>query len=121
MTIMNKSSLDKSSSTRSIYLLIMGALVLWGGLLAVGAFLGPEYWAPQEQTKTATGADTQDAPESLARPFDVRKPLIVVGFVGLFLGAWGLALRSRQQRLLRAAESAVEQERAEAALAQKSH
>lgn len=115
--------MKQSSSPKSFYLLIMGALVLWGGLLAVGAFLGPEYWAPQDQVQsTAAEADgTSESPKALARPFDVRKPLIVVGFVGLFLGAWGLALRSRHQRLQRAAESAAEQQRAEAALAQKSH
>lgn len=95
---------DKAASRR-FYLLIMLGLVLWGILLALGAFLGPEFWTPQAsqpgEAATAGAGDEPTTPRPLARSFDVRKPLIVLAFVGLFLAAWGLALRSRHKRLTR--------------------
>ncbi len=108
--------MEKPSSVKSFYVLIMVALVAWGGLLALGAFLGPEFWAPQNEP-AATATDQAEQPvKTLARPFDVRKPLIVLASVGLFLGGWALALRGRQKRLQRTAAEAVEQARADEAL-----
>lgn len=116
MTIM-----QKQPSPKSFYVWIMLGLVVWGGLLAVGSFLGPEYWAPAEVAETTTESNGEPV-KTLARPFDVRKPLIVLGCVGLFLGGWGLALRSRQKRLAKNARDAAEQALAEqSAAAQAKH
>jgi hypothetical protein len=51
--------------------------LLWAGMFALGAYLEP-------------GAD---------RPtHDIRKPLIVMGFMGAFLAFWGTALWLRSRR-----------------------
>jgi hypothetical protein len=72
---------------------LMIVLAAWGLLLAVGALLGPEFWQRPKEG---------EAPRPAAkRSFDVRKPLVVAGCVGLFVGGWGLALWLRQRRLAR--------------------
>jgi hypothetical protein len=56
---------------------LVGALVVWTSLLALGAFLN-------------LGAD---------KPLhDIRKPLAILGALGLFLAVWGLALWQRSRR-----------------------
>jgi hypothetical protein len=57
--------------------LIVGGLVVWGGLLALGAFLN---W----------GADQPH--------HDLRKAAIVVGTMTGFLALWGMALLVRSRR-----------------------
>jgi hypothetical protein len=58
--------------------ILAAALMLWAGGLALGAYL-------------QLGAD---------RPqHDMRRPLIVVGCMAVFLGVWGLALWLRARRL----------------------
>jgi hypothetical protein len=55
-------------------LVLVVALVIWAGLFAVGAYL-------------ELGADSPR--------HDYRKPLVVLGTMALFLGAWGLLLWKR--------------------------
>jgi hypothetical protein len=57
--------------------LLASALVVWAVLFAVGAYLEP-------------GADQPR--------HDFRKPLIILGAMGLFLSFWGLALWLRSAR-----------------------
>jgi uncharacterized membrane protein len=58
--------------------ILAAALMIWAGALALGAYL-------------QLGAD---------RPqHDIRRPLIVVGCMAVFLGVWGLALWLRARRL----------------------
>jgi hypothetical protein len=52
-------------------------LVAWAGMFATGAYL-------------QLGAD--------APKHDLRKPLIIMGCMGVFLGVWGLALWKRSRR-----------------------
>jgi hypothetical protein len=94
------------------------ALCVWGGLLALGAFLGPEFWSPPEAKQPVSavqGQDTTDAPPALVRPFDWRKPIVVAVFVAIFLSGWALALWARQTRLQRQAMAAAAQAEAERA------
>jgi hypothetical protein len=53
------------------------ALLLWAGMFALGAYL-------------EVGADQPR--------HDIRKPLIVMGFMGAFLAFWGMALWLRSRR-----------------------
>jgi len=106
--------MDKPSSAKMFYVGITLALVAWGAMLAVGAFLGPEFWAPKSVPSVSANNEGETPVKPLARPFDVRKPLIVVACMGLFLGGWALALRSRHKRLQRAEAERVEQAAAEA-------
>jgi hypothetical protein len=92
----------KSPTLVWFFPVLIAALVVWGGLLALGTYLGPEFWAEP----------TEDGAPALVPPFDVRKPLIVMGVLAVFLGVWGLALRSRSQRLKRRAADAIEEQRA---------
>jgi membrane protein DedA with SNARE-associated domain len=82
----------KKSPQVWFFIILLAALAVWGVLLAVGAFLG--------------------GPPSLARHFDIRKPLIVLACVGLFVGLWGWALFSRHKRLARESANAAEEARA---------
>jgi hypothetical protein len=70
---------------------LMIVLALWGVLLAVGSLLGPEFWQRPPEGEAARPA--------AKRSFDYRKPMVVAGCVGLFVGGWGLALWLRQRRL----------------------
>jgi hypothetical protein len=69
-----------SNNPRKLWLplgLLAVALVLWAGLFAAGSYLD-------------LGVD---------RPHhDLRKPLIIMGAMALFLSLWGLALWSRSRR-----------------------
>jgi membrane protein DedA with SNARE-associated domain len=56
---------------------IIGALMVWAGLLALGAFLN---WG-------------SDQPHH-----DIRKAAIVIGTMAGFLGIWGVALYLRARR-----------------------
>jgi hypothetical protein len=60
--------------------LLAGALIIWAGLFAAGAYL-------------ELGAD--------APHHDLRKPLIIMGVMATFLGLWGIALLLRRRRLNR--------------------
>lgn len=57
--------------------ILAAALMIWAGLFAAGAYL-------------EVGADQPR--------HDLRKPLIVMGCMAGFLGAWGLALWLRKRR-----------------------
>jgi hypothetical protein len=73
-------NLDDTQRKRWLPLgVLIGALVLWAGLLGLGAFLEPSADEPRH---------------------DVRKPLIVLAAMAAFLTFWGLALwiRSRRNR-----------------------
>jgi len=59
------------SSRAIVY--VFATLILWGLIIALGAF----------QTQAST---------------DYRRPLIVIGVMGLFLGVWWFALRSKRMR-----------------------
>jgi membrane protein DedA with SNARE-associated domain len=65
------------SKSRLLLAAIIGALVIWAGLLALGAFLN---W----------GADQPH--------HDARKAGIVLGTMAVFLGVWGMALWLRARR-----------------------
>jgi hypothetical protein len=52
-------------------------LLVWAGLFAVGAYLQPGTDGPKH---------------------DLRKPLIIMGCMAVFLGVWGLALWNRSRR-----------------------
>jgi hypothetical protein len=102
---------------------VIASLLVWGGLVALGAFLGPNFWADAtpsaadhspEQTPAPARDNDPDSHHQLSPSFDVRKPLIVAGCVGAFVGWWGLLMWNRRRRILR--QSA---EMAEAALAQR--
>ena len=97
------------SSTRWFFPTVMGALVVWGTLVAIGSYLGPEFWG-------APDAASAEAPSALVQPFDYRKPVIVISCMLLFLGVWALALRSRERRLSR--QQAGANEAAQAAASQ---
>ncbi|MEX2316922.1 MAG: hypothetical protein WD669_07210, partial [Pirellulales bacterium] len=56
---------------------LIGALVVWTSLLALGAFLQLGAAQPRH---------------------DIRKPLIILGALGLFLAVWGIALWRRARR-----------------------
>ncbi len=79
-------------SPRELTFLIMGAVLLWGTILAIGAAL--------------FGIDQQSGRVTLA-PNPVRGA-IVLGCVLAFLGFWVLALRSRRSKRNRA--SGIENE-----------
>lgn len=71
---MNKVSKTPESNLRSTGIkLLFACLIVWTILIAAGSF-----WS-----KTAT---------------DYRRPLIVVGTMGLFLGVWAMALMLRKSR-----------------------
>jgi hypothetical protein len=72
------SSMDIETRKKWLPIAILAAaLLLWAGMFALGAYLEP-------------GAD---------RPtHDVRKPLIVMGFMSAFLAFWGTALWLRSRR-----------------------
>jgi type VI protein secretion system component VasK len=57
--------------------LLAGALVVWAGLFALGAYL--EWGADQPR-------------------HDIRKPIIVMGTMAAFLALWGVALLVRARR-----------------------
>jgi membrane protein DedA with SNARE-associated domain len=57
--------------------LLAVALVVWAGLFAAGAYLEPSADQPHH---------------------DLRKPLIILGAMALFLTFWGLALWLRARR-----------------------
>ncbi len=73
--------MNSNPSQNRFVLVILGlALVVWAGLFALGAYL-------------ELGAD---------RPrYDIRKPMVVLGTMALFLGAWGLLLWKRAGRFRR--------------------
>jgi hypothetical protein len=101
--------MNKKSPHAWFFPALMLALVVWGVLLAVGAFLGPGMGKParsidagdQQETLTKEGDKpaSATAPQHTQRNFDIRKPLIVGACVGVFVGGWGLALWARQRRL----------------------
>ena len=62
----------RSKSSQAIVYVFAG-LILWASVIAFGAF----------QTQAST---------------DYRRPLIVIGVMGLFLGVWWLALRARRMK-----------------------
>ncbi|HTN74309.1 MAG TPA: hypothetical protein VL096_03650 [Pirellulaceae bacterium] len=99
--------MGNAATNRQFFLWIMLGLLAWAVWVAVGTYLGPEFWATPTATSTSEEAPATavaaNKPKSLTRSFDYRKPLIVLGFVGLFAGGWGLLLWNRQQRLDRAA------------------
>jgi hypothetical protein len=69
-----------NASRRKIWLplgLLAAALLVWAGFFALGAYL---------QIGT-------DQPRH-----DLRKPLIIMGSMAIFLSLWGLALWSRSRR-----------------------
>lgn len=74
--------LGRTARDRSVLMIlgIMGALLVWGTLHALGAYL-------------------------YNHDYDVRKPLIVYGFMGAFLGLWGAAMWLRSRRLRREFEA----------------
>ena len=65
--------MNLASSDKLPILAIMLALLIWGGLLALGAYLFRD-------------------------SFDLRKPLIVMGSVGGFVACWVLLLLVRGRR-----------------------
>ena len=101
------------SSTRWFFPTVMGALVVWGALFAVGSYLGPEFWG-------TPNAASDQAPPALVQPFDYRKPVIVITCMLLFLGVWALALRSRERRLAREQADAKEATKAAASQSRQS-
>jgi hypothetical protein len=62
----------QSKSSKAI-LYVFAGLILWGAIIAFGAF----------QTQAST---------------DYRRPLIVIGVMGFFLGVWWFALRSKRMK-----------------------
>ena len=75
---------DQVQTSRRILLAILIALVVWGLLLAIGAYLG--LWH-------------QAGPRGGLR--DARRFWIVFGVVAVFLGCWGAALAVRARRVFR--------------------
>ena len=71
---------NKSKQTWLPVVLIAGALAIWGGLLALGAF-----WAPIDEAASS----------------DHRKLLVVAATTGLFLLLWGLVLRIHAAKVKR--------------------
>jgi hypothetical protein len=70
--------MEKNLRSQWLPLMLLGlALVIWAGLFAVGAYL-------------ELGADSPRR--------DLRKPLVVLATMALFLGAWGLLLWKRAGR-----------------------
>ncbi|MFN3150887.1 hypothetical protein [Bremerella sp.] len=69
-----------SQSNSTVYLMVgvVAALALWGTYLAIGSYLG-----------LAEGT----------RGYDIRRGLIVFGFMGGFLLFWGALLWNRKRRL----------------------
>jgi membrane protein DedA with SNARE-associated domain len=59
------------------FAILAGALVLWAGVFALGAYLEPSADKPVH---------------------DLRKPLIIMGTMGAFLAFWGIALWRRARR-----------------------
>jgi len=59
------------------FAVLAAALVVWAGLFAAGAYLQP----------------SADRPEH-----DLRKPLIILGTMAIYLTCWGLALWLRSRR-----------------------
>ena len=57
--------------------ILAGALIVWAGLFALGAYLQPGDDNPQR---------------------DLRKPLIILGAMAAFLAVWGSALWIRARR-----------------------
>ncbi len=102
------------SPNKLFFPVMVAALVTWCGLLALGAFLGPDFWRkPEEKAVATTHEDQANAPpQTLVQPFDWRKPLVVMAFAAIFLGVWALALWSRQVRLDRRSAEAVQEARA---------
>ena len=97
--------MGKFTANMSFFRWIMLGLVAWALFVAVGTYLGPNFWK-------STQYDQQGNP--LPRPqatqtFDYRKPLIVIGTAAIFVGGWALLLRSRQRKLARAAAAEHEQ------------
>lgn len=107
--VIYNAAMGTKSSTRWFFPTVMGALVVWGALVAVGSYLGPEFWG-------SSNAASGQAPPALVQPFDYRKPVIVITCMLLFLGVWALALRSRERRLSR--KQADANEAAQAAASQ---
>jgi membrane protein DedA with SNARE-associated domain len=60
--------------------ILAAGLVIWTGLLALGAYL--EWGADQPRR-------------------DIRKPLFILGSLAIFLGVWAVALWLRARRLRR--------------------
>lgn len=70
--------MDDSARKKWLPLAVLaGALLVWAGLFAAGAYL-------------ALGTDQPHR--------DIRKPLIIMGFMMTFLSLWGLALWARARR-----------------------
>jgi hypothetical protein len=83
--------MNKNASHAWFLPALMIVLGVWGLLLALGAFLGWEFWEQPRAGERPTAK----------RTFDYRKPIIVAGCVGVFVGGWGLALWARERRLVR--------------------
>jgi hypothetical protein len=66
---------DSPQQHRLPIVYIVLALLAWGGLLALGAFL-------------------------FRGQYDVRKPFIILACVGVFVGFWGLMIWVHRGRLL---------------------
>lgn len=70
--------MEKNQRSKWLPLMLFGlALVIWAGLFALGAYL-------------ELGADSPRR--------DYRKPLVVLGTMAVFLGAWWLLLWKRAGR-----------------------
>jgi hypothetical protein len=64
---------------------IVIGLIVWGGLLALGAYV-------------------------FRGEYDLRKPLIILACVGLFVGFWGIMLWLNRGRFGRSSDSSSERE-----------
>jgi hypothetical protein len=93
---------------RLFFRYLMLGLLSWGVLVALGTYLGPEFWTPSRTVSDAESTASEQPAVAEAEPargltgtFDYRKPLIVVTCVGVFLGGWALLLYGREKRLAR--------------------
>jgi hypothetical protein len=102
---------SKSTPEAWFFPLVIASLLIWGGLVALGAFLGPNFWADPAQVAAEAELVEHGPPDEprqqLAPSFDYRKPLIVAGCVGAFVTSWGLLMWNRQRRLVRQAAEVV--------------
>ena len=76
---------SESENRRSLLNKVMLAVLAWGGMLALGAFL--------------FGYDHQA--QKITLDPSMARGSIVFSFVGIFLGGWALLLRKRNRRVNR--------------------